>query len=78
MKGAKAPASGDSRVGGLGRSGEESQAPSAYPSHRPEQTVADDFGSVWVKHGPDCDLHVVRPGKAQCNCPLDYGEKAAE
>jgi len=29
--------------------------------------VEDGFGSVWRKCGrEECDLHVVRPGKAQC------------
>ena len=31
-------------------------------------TVEDGFGSVWVKCSSDCGLHVVRPGKAQCDC----------
>ena len=38
------------------------------PGGHRNELVEDGFGSTWVKHGPDCDLHVVRPGKAQCNC----------
>lgn len=30
-------------------------------------TVADGFGSEWIRCGPNCDLQVVRPGKVQCN-----------
>lgn len=33
-----------------------------------DDQVSDGFGSTWVKCSPTCDLHVVRPGKAQCNC----------
>ena len=30
--------------------------------------VADGFGHVWTRcDRPDCDLEVVRPGKAQCH-----------
>lgn len=33
----------------------------------PDQVVTDGFGSEWLKcDRNDCDLHVVRPGKAQC------------
>lgn len=33
------------------------------------QTVEDGFGSVWSKCSrPNCDLHVVRPGKCSCMC----------
>jgi hypothetical protein len=31
-------------------------------------TVEDGFGSAWERCGPGCDLHIVRPGKAQCSC----------
>lgn len=27
-----------------------------------------DGETIWWKCGPDCDLHVVRPGKVQCSC----------
>lgn len=30
--------------------------------------IEDGFGGSWVTHGPGCDMHVVRPGKVQCNC----------
>lgn len=30
--------------------------------------VEDGFGSQWLKCGPGCTLHVVRPGKVQCEC----------
>ena len=33
-----------------------------------DEVVEDGFGSTWAKCGPGCDLHVVRPGKAQCDC----------
>ena len=32
------------------------------------KVIEDGFGSTWIKCGPGCDLQVVRPGKAQCNC----------
>ena len=33
-----------------------------------KEQISDDHGSTWEKCGlPECDLHVVRPGKAQCN-----------
>lgn len=38
--------------------------------------VKDGFGSEWLRCGPGCDLHVVRPGKAQCNCESrQYGSE---
>lgn len=37
------------------------------PEYDPE-IVEDGFGGSWVKCGPGCDMHVVRPGKVQCNC----------
>lgn len=31
--------------------------------------VTDGFGNIWQKcNKPECDLHVVRPGKVQCSC----------
>lgn len=43
-----------------------------------EAVVEDGFGNCWPKCPlPDCDLHVVRPGKVQCtNC--DVGSLRAE
>ena len=35
---------------------------------QPHARVEDGHGSTWVKCGPGCDLHVVRPGEAQCSC----------
>lgn len=32
-----------------------------------DDTIDDGFGNAWVRCGSDCDMHVVRPGKAQCN-----------
>jgi hypothetical protein len=29
--------------------------------------IEDGFGSRWPLCGPYCDLHVVRPGKVQCD-----------
>lgn len=31
----------------------------------------DDYGSLERKCNFFCDLHIVRPGKTQCNCPKD-------
>lgn len=28
----------------------------------------DGFGNEWVRCSPNCDAHVVRPGKVQCSC----------
>jgi len=33
-----------------------------------ENMIEDGFGSVWKKCGSNCSLHVVRPGKTDCNC----------
>lgn len=33
--------------------------------------ISDGFGTEWERCGPGCDLHVVRPGKVQCNCTAD-------
>ena len=35
---------------------------------RDDEVVEDGFGSTWVKCAAGCTLHVVRPGKAQCDC----------
>ena len=38
-----------------------------------DTTIEDGFGSEWAKcTHPLCDLHVCRPGKAQCNKWCDY------
>lgn len=35
--------------------------------------VDDGFGNTWLMcHAADCDLHVVRPGKVQCNGHCDW------
>lgn len=35
----------------------------------PRRMLDDGFGNSWQKCArPDCDLHVVRPGKVQCSC----------
>lgn len=33
--------------------------------------INDESGNEWERCGPDCDLNVVRPGKAQCNYTAD-------
>ena len=33
-----------------------------------EMEIEDGHGSCWVKCHKNCGLHVVRPGKAQCDC----------
>lgn len=44
-----------------------------------EDTISDGFGSEWAKcRRPDCGLHVVRPGKAQCDCEEDASDNPAE
>lgn len=44
-----------------------------------EDTISDGFGSEWAKcRRPDCGLHVVRPGKARCDCEEDASDNPAE
>lgn len=45
-------------------------APQGIPI--PDNTISDGFGSFWIPCRSDCGLHVVRPGKVQCDnqtCP---------
>lgn len=36
------------------------------------ESVCDGFGGCWQRcNRPDCDLHVVRPGKVQCSYERD-------
>lgn len=45
--------------------------PSVQPVLIPQddpKLVEDGFGGAWTPCKPDCDLHVVRPGKVQCPC----------
>ncbi len=51
--------------------GEPVHAPAVGDSAGERQnhgTVEDSHGAIWEKCSPICDLHVVRPGKVQCNC----------
>lgn len=37
------------------------------PQYKPHQPVEDGLGGLWPKCSENCSLHVVRPGKVQCN-----------
>jgi len=37
------------------------------PASREGATIDDGHGSRWPKCGPGCSLHIVRPGKVQCD-----------
>ena len=42
--------------------------PAGVPTPPVYPTIEDGFGNVWTKCGKaDCGLHVVRPGKTQCD-----------
>ena len=37
-----------------------------------DKTIDDGFGNAWKKcNAPRCGLHIVRPGKVQCDCDYD-------
>jgi hypothetical protein len=45
---------------------------SIFRKEERSRLLDDGFGNVWMKcEREDCDLHIVRPGKVQCQCETE-------
>lgn len=54
------------------------RAASGRVAPMPHGSVEDGHGNAWAKCKADCRMHIVRPGKADCDCDWRNGRNGCD